>query len=976
VSHDPDRPGIPDPPPLPQPPAVDASIEHDVTVAAAQSRAVGSPAATDAGIDQDVTVAAGERSGPGSLGTSGPIPSAAMIPIPETIGRYRILGKLGEGGMGIVYEAEQQDPKRRVALKVVRGGRFVDESIIRMFRREAETLARLRHPNIGAIYESGHTEDGQHFFAMELVLGDTLDAFLAKRAGAVTPEEIRFRLALFRRIADAVHYAHQRGVIHRDLKPSNIIVSREAHSDASLTTLAGVRLPDLKILDFGLARITEGDVHATQVTEVGILKGTLPYMSPEQARGQAEAIDVRTDVYALGVILYEMLSGAKPYDLSRSSLIEAVRVICEQPPRSLRSSISGTRRLDPDIETVVGKALEKDADRRYASAAAMSEDVERYLSSQPILARPPSTVYQIQKFTARNRALVAGIAATFIVLVAGVVVSTLLAMRATRAETLATQRMSRAVAAEAQALARRREAEAARAQSEQRRVEADAQRVYAERERSVAAAQRRAAVASGEQAHLEAAKAGAINRFLEDMLSTADPWAGDAGKVTLDAALEQAQKRIGTWAGTDPDVDYAIRGTVATAFTGVGRYAEAESLLRGGLDRLGVEPAARPALVAGLHRQLGGLLIQTARYGSAESELREALAMQALAGSATSDTTALIMSQLAASVAYQGRYAQADTVARAASDIVRGADLGKSMAAPEIERTRAYIAANWKDDFADADSMLRVAVAELAARLSDRSVETSDALEELAGNRVRMGDLRGADSLYREAVELRRKVLGDDHPLVARALEHQSDFLYRTGRTDQTIEVLKQVLGIRSRGAGPESAPVGRTWISLGPVYARAKHPREAEIAFENGIRILKKRLGDRHPDVAAALRDYSEMRLQQGRLDAAEKLAREALAIRMASLGPDSPGTITCQVSLADVLRAKRAWNQYREAESLLLAARSAGLTRGANDSGARKATQGLVQLYDAWGKPAESSKWRAALVGGQSAPGGASTP
>src|SRR5690242_12188955 len=316
--------------------------------------------------------------------------------------------------------------------------------MIRMFRREAETLARLRHPNIGAIYESGHTEDGQHYFAMELVLGDTLDRFVAGRPQTMTPEELRFRLSLFRRIAEAVHYAHQRGVIHRDLKPSNIIVSREVGSDPSVSTLAGVRLPDVKILDFGLARITDGDVQATQVTEVGVLKGTLSYMAPEQARGNVDAIDVRTDVYALGVILYEMLSGAKPYELTRGSLIEAVRVICEEPPRSLRSTISGSRRLSPDLETIVGKALEKEPDRRYSSAAALAEDVERYLSSQPILARPPSTIYQIQKFAARNRGLVAGIAAAFVVLIAGVVVSSLLALRATRAETLARQELARA----------------------------------------------------------------------------------------------------------------------------------------------------------------------------------------------------------------------------------------------------------------------------------------------------------------------------------------------------------------------------------------------------------------------------------------------------------------------------------------------------------------------------------------------------
>ena len=947
----------PDPAPRKPDSGTSQSIEFDATIAASSQS-----------LEFDATIAApSSKSGEISLGTSGVIPSAQTADtLPAKIGRYRILSKLGQGGMGIVYEAEQENPKRSVALKVVRGGRFVDEATIRLFRREAETLARLRHPNIGAIYESGHTEDGQHYFAMELVLGDTLDVYLSKRPKGITHEEIRFRLALFRRIADAVHYAHQRGVIHRDLKPSNIIVSADADSEASVTTFAGVRLPDLKILDFGLARITESDAEVTQVTEVGMLKGTLPYMSPEQARGQTEAIDVRTDVYALGVILYEMLSGTKPYDLSRGSLIEAVRVICEEAPRSLRTSISGMRgRIDADLETVVGKALAKEADRRYASAAAMAEDVERYLSSQPILARPPSTMYQIQKFAARNRALVVGVAATFVVLVAGVVASTLFALRAVKAEHVAREALAQALTAEGQADVQRREAETARGLSEVARVEADSQRTIAERESGIAAEQRKAAVESGEQARQEASKAGAINRFLQDMLATADPWAGDAGKVTLDAALEQAQKRIGTWAGTDPDVDYAIRGTVASAYAGVGRYSEAESLLRGGLDQLNAAPDRHPALVAGLYRQLGGLRMKTSRYVQAENDFREALDTQAFAGTPASDTTALLLSQLASSLAYQGRYSQADTLARRAGDIVRGLKASGGMASPEVFRTRAYIEANWRENYGRADSLLGLSVRELEARSGDRGIESSEALEEQAGNRVKMGDLAGADSLFREAVAVRRRILGDNHPLVARALENQSFFLLRTGRVDQTIEGLRKVLTIRQRGAGEESAPVGRTWLSLAPVYTKAKRYREAELAFESGLRILRRRLGPKHPDLAPALRDYADLRMQQNRLDDAVKLAREALAIRLESLGPSSPGPIALQVNLADLLRAKKAWSLYPEAEQLLLAARSQGiLARGGGDSGAVKATQGLVQLYEAWGRTADASKWRAELA------------
>ncbi len=346
---------------------------------------------------------------------------------PVAIAGYRIIRELGRGGMGVVWEAEQERPRRRVALKVMRRDHQVDELHARMFQREAETLARLKHPNIAAIYASGHTDDGFDYFAMELVSGRTLDRWLRSRPQVIDADELKLRLRLFRTICDAVHYAHQRGVIHRDLKPANIVVSDEAVSvGGSAQSTAG---PVVKILDFGLARITDSDIAATTVSEIGMIKGTLQYMSPEQARGEVETIDVRCDVYALGIILYELLAGKRPYDVSRSAIAEAVRVICEEPPRPLKESWSGTGRLDPDLQTIIGKALEKDMDRRYSSAAALGEDVERHMASQPIMARPPSAAYQMRKFAARNRALVGGAAATLLALIAGVVVSTTLGLR-------------------------------------------------------------------------------------------------------------------------------------------------------------------------------------------------------------------------------------------------------------------------------------------------------------------------------------------------------------------------------------------------------------------------------------------------------------------------------------------------------------------------------------------------------------------
>jgi tetratricopeptide (TPR) repeat protein/tRNA A-37 threonylcarbamoyl transferase component Bud32 len=823
-------------------------------------------------------------------------PAASDPGHPATIGRFRILGKLGQGGMGVVWEAEQDQPRRRVALKVMRRDHMVDPLHVQMFRREAETLARLRHPSIAAIYESGHTDDGHDYFAMELVRGLTLDQWLVQRPSRLDEAELELRLRLFATICDAVHYAHQRGVIHRDLKPSNIIVTDEAESSSGGTKSRS--LPSLKILDFGLARITDSDIAATLVSEIGVIKGTLPYMSPEQARGDVAAIDVRADVYALGVILYELLTGRRPYDVSRAALAEAIRVICEEPPKPLRDSWSGARRPDRDLETIVGKSLEKEADRRYGTAGELGDDVDRLLSSQPILARSPSAIYQLSKMVQRNRLGAAFAATVLLLLVAFAVTATV----------------------QSRAVARQRD-----------------------------------------RAEAEAAKALAVNRFMSETLSAANPW-GEGYDVSVAEALDQATAKIATSFEGQPLVEAEVRHTIGIAYKNLGRYDRAEPLLEAALaTRTGLLGGDDPETIETMSA-LAELAWRSSRFDEAVDRTRDLLERQRRVYGEPSAEVAGSLEDLGRILTDAGRYDEAEPALASALAMSLELDGEQSLQVAACYESQATLVQMQRQDYAAAEALARKALDIRRAVTETETMDTALLLNNIGVLILLQGRYDEALPVLQEAVDLTRRVAGDRHPELAKALENLGNVYYRQREYDRTLALLDEVMTMRREVLGEDSPEVARTLNNMGMVYRGAGQLEQAEEALRQALAGMERAYGPDHPDVAASHWSLAYVLWGRGKLDEAEAELRAAVAIAERVYPENSAGRAAYDLPLGNLLAER---GRFADAEPLVRSAHAAFLaTEGSDGPRTTEAAAWLVKLYDAWGRPDDAARYRAGGV------------
>ena len=728
--------------------------------------------------------------------------------LPATFGPYRIVRVLGEGGMGTVYEAEQGHPRRRVALKVIKPGLSSPE-LLRRFELESQALGRLQHPGIAQIYEAGTAQTAfgaQPYFAMEFIEGHSLLEFAHEH-----DLDARRRLKLIAHVCEAVHHAHQRGIIHRDLKPRNILVTQAGQA---------------KILDFGVARVTDSESRATQHTDLGQLIGTLAYMSPEQVLADPLELDIRSDVYALGVVAFELLSGQLPYTVNRK-LHEAVQTIRDEEPTRL-SSLNRVYR--GDIETIVAKALEKDKTRRYASAADLAADIWRYIDDEPIVARPASTAYQLQKLARKHKALVAGVASVFIVLIAGIVASTWQASRAMRAERSAVLQRDRAVTAEETARLERDRAAAAGLTAAMERDRALSAEQAATRDRNRAMAEQR-------RADAEAANAKAISEFLQgDLLAQAAVSAQARPDTKADpdlkvrTALDRAAVRIENKFDRQPLVEASIRQTIGDTYKALGLYPEAErQLARALVLQTGLLAAEHPDRLRTMNN-LGEVYWNQGKYDQAKPLFTAALdTRRRVLGEAHQDTLAT-MNNMAALYWSQGQYEQAEPLFTKALEVMR-----------------------------------RV--------LGDEHPDTLGAMNNLALLYRTQGKYARAEPLYTAALDTRTRVLGAEHPDTLSTANNLAALYWIEGKVGQAEPLFTKTLEGMRRALGEEHPETLRSMSNLATVYQNQRDYAHAEQLYRQVLDTERRVLGVQHPDTQTGMNNLALALVSQRKYAEAEPL-------------------------------------------------------------------------------------------------------
>jgi serine/threonine-protein kinase len=761
------------------------------------------------------------------------------------VGPYRIVRELGRGGMGVVYLAERADGQYegRVALKVVKRGLDTDE-ILRRFLRERQILAGLRHPHIARLFDGGLAPGGRPYLVMDHVEGLPLTRFCDERALSVDA-----RLDLFEAVCEAVRHAHRNLVVHRDLKPSNILVDEQGH---------------LTLLDFGIAKLLGGDEADAGGTRVGFHPMSPEYASPEQARG--DPVTTTTDVYALGVVLYELLTGEKPHRFETVTP-EAIARAHASPPAppseavqrtgtrapSLRSDDGGgsppeparlrsttpsrlTRRLRGDLDTIVLTAMHADPERRYGSAEALLADLRRHRAGLPIAAHRDRALYRARKFVGRHR-----MGTAFAATLAGLA--------------LAFGGFHNA-------------------------------RVSAERDAALR----------------EAAKAEQVTAFMVDMFRRSEPNAPDS--LSLDDVLRIGAGRIQEELEDQPEVRAAMMSAMGGVYLNLGRYAEAGDLLEAALaTRIRVLPPDDVVIGESL-RELGIVLERQGVYDRADSALTAALGIFERRRGAEPEEIAAVLDGLFELRFAQGRYAEADSLERRALEL-RTASLEPTDPRIAHSHTNLGMVARRMDRPDVAELHQREALRLRRARFGDQHTLVALSLKDVALALHTQSRLEEAEGFYREALAIQEALYGEAHPELSTTLNSLASLLAARGELEEAKALHRRTLAMRRELFGDGHARVASSMVNLGTTLGDLGELPESIEMYEGALGIYRATFGPRHPSVATALNGLATTVADAGDPVRAVRLLEEAESIYVERLGPDHSWVAIVLLNHGDVRRA-----------------------------------------------------------------------